>query len=187
MTSFQMADTTVTELVNEIMHKNHPDLVECGVRIGVLMAYDPDGPAIKHGGFPVLACVRVVSLKDRITKGFDVEMLIDQTEWNDLPPKRKISTVDHELTHINRVPNTPKAMKAGESAWKTDDLDRPKIKLRKGDVMVGDGFASCIDRHGDDAVEFVNIERAMRFAKRAKGDEPEKSVDAGEPESEPTV
>jgi hypothetical protein len=174
MTSFQMADSTVTELVEKIMKLNHPLLVEADVKVGVLMCFNPDGGAIKHAGYPALACVKVVSLKDRITKGFDVEMMIDQSEWNDLTANQKVAVVDHELTHVNRVPNSPKAIKAGESAWKTDDIDRPMIKLRKGDINIGDGFADVIARHGDDAVEYINIRRGIAFANGAKAKGAEK-------------
>lgn len=168
MTTYQLPDPDIRILVNETLAANHPDLQECGLIVGVLMATNPDGPAIKNGGHPALACVKVVSLKDRVTKGYDVEILIDQHGWDELNAAQKIAVVDHELTHVNRVPNTPKAMKSGEAAWKIDDIGRPKVKLRKGDWMPGDGFSEVVSRHGENAVEFLNISRAMLYANAAK-------------------
>lgn len=167
-TTYQRADDDVTGLVSEVMAANHPELAEAKVQIGVLMASNPDGDAIKHGGYPALACVRVVSLKDRVTKQYDVEMLIDQSVWDELTDGHKRAVIDHELTHVRRVPNTPKAIKRGEGLWKLDDLGRPRIKLRKGDWNVGDGFKDVVARHGDFAAEFLNIQRAVALAKAAK-------------------
>lgn len=168
-TTFNTADDDVVELVKMVMEEHHPQLKECGVKVGVIMAYNPDKPAIKHGGYAVLACVKVVSLKDRVSKGYDVEMLIDQKQWeDDLTPAQRIATIDHELSHLVRVPNTPKAILAGELAWKTDDRGRPKIKTIKADWQPSDGFAACVARHGDDAIEYYSISQAKLMADAAK-------------------
>lgn len=166
--TYTLADDDVIRLVNEIMTTNHPELAEAGVRFGILMAENPDGDAVKHSGYPVLACVKVVSAKDRVTKCYDVEMLIDLRAWEEMTDRHRAALIDHEITHVARVPNTPKRIAAGELAWKTDDRGRPKIKMRKGDWNVGDGFESIVARHGDFAVEFLNIQRAVAMAKAAK-------------------
>lgn len=167
-TTYQLADDDVTSLVARIVEENHPELHEAGVRFGVLFAENPNGDPIKAHGYPALACVRVVPLKDRVTKGFDAEILIDRGAWDRLGERHKAAVVDHEATHVVRVPNSPKAIKAGEAAWKLDDLGRPKLKLRKGDLGVGDAFAEVIARHGDFAVEYLNINKAKAFADGAK-------------------
>lgn len=167
-TSYTKADSDVHDLVARIVAESHPDLREAGVRFGILMAYNPDGDAVKHAGYPALACVSVVSLKDRVTKGYDVEMLIDQQEWENMHALHRAALIDHELTHVRRVPNSPKAIKEGGLAWKTDDIGRPKIKMRKGDFHCGDAFAEVIARHGDFAAEYLNITRAKNFADQAR-------------------
>jgi hypothetical protein len=168
MTTYTLADDDVKSLVARIMQEHHPELHEAKVRIGVLMAENSTGDAIKAHGYPALACVRVVPLKDRLTKGYDVEMLIDLAGWNEMEDEHRAATVDHECQHVSRVANTPKKIKEGECAWKLDDLGRPKLKLRKGDWSVGDGFECIVARHGDYAVEFLNIQRAVARAKAAK-------------------
>lgn len=173
MTSYTVADSDVIDLLNRILREHHPDLAEAGVRVGVLMAFNPEGDAVRHSGYPALACVKVVSLKDRVTKGYDVEMLIDQSAWDDMRAQHRAALVDHELTHVRRVPNSAKALREGGLKWKTDDIGRPKIKMRKGDFHCGDAFAEVIARHGDYAAEYLNIQRAKSFAdaaKRGKGE-----------------
>lgn len=167
-TSYQVADPEVYDLLKQIMQANHADLAETGVLFGILMAECPDGPAVKHAGYPALACVKVVSAKDRVGKNYDIEMLIDLREWEELSDEHRAAVIDHELEHCKRVPNTPKRVAAGELAWKTDDRGRPKIKMKKGDWQVGDGFACVVARHGDYAAEYLNIQRAKAFADAAK-------------------
>jgi hypothetical protein len=98
-TTYQKADDDVTKLVADILKTNHPDLAETGVLFGVLMAENPEGDAVKHGGYPALACVKVVSAKDRVSKEYDVEMLIDLRAWEEMTDKHKAACVDHELEH----------------------------------------------------------------------------------------
>jgi hypothetical protein len=167
-TTYQKADDDVTKLVADILKTNHPDLAETGVLFGVLMAENPEGDAVKHGGYPALACVKVVSAKDRVSKEYDVEMLIDLRAWEEMTDRHKAAVIDHEIEHCKRVPNTAKRVAAGELAWKTDDRGRPKVRLKKGDWQVGDGFACVVARHGDYAAEYLNIQRAKAFADAAR-------------------
>jgi hypothetical protein len=168
-TTFTEADKDVVELVNLVMAEHHPQLKECDAKVGILMAYNPDNDAIKHGGYPVLACIKIVSARDRVGKGYDFELLIDQRQWEDeLTPTQRIACIDHELSHIVRVPNTPKAIIAGELAWKTDDRGRPKLRTCKGDYASSDGFLAVIQRHGDDAIEYYSLAQAKIMADAAK-------------------
>lgn len=168
-TTYQQADVDVVELVKEVLSEYHEPLKECGLRVGVLMASNPDGPAVKVAGAEVPGTVKVVSLKDRVTKGYDVEFIVSQGLWEDsLSPEQRISLVDTLLSRVQRVPNTPKAMAAGELAWKTDDLGRPKVKLVKGDIAATEGFSSCIQRHGANSIDYVSIANASLMANAAK-------------------
>ena len=167
-TTYSLAPDDVRALVRETMRAHHPDLAEAGVAFGILFAENPDGDPVKAHGYPALACVRVVPLRDRLTKGYDVELLIDLHAWDGLRPEHRAAVVDHELTHVRRVPNSPKAVAAGELPWKTDDLGRPRVKLRKGDWAVGDGFEEVTARHGEFAAEFLNVQRALALARAAK-------------------
>lgn len=151
--TYSLPPVTVTELVGQVMNDYHRRLIDWDVRVGVLMAYaavDEDsgeriGTAIKGYVGAAAAQVKIVSLKDRVTKGYDVEMLIDGDAWPELEDSVQTALIDHELTHI-----LPK----GE----TDDLGRPKLKLREEDFIAW-GFWEVIRRHGPAAMEHRSLER----------------------------
>lgn len=159
-TTFSKADEEVVKLFNSVMDEYHSDLAECGLQLGVLMAYNPKGDAVKHGGYPALATVKAVAQRDRITKDYDVEILVDEDRFTELSPEQKVALIDHELSHVRRVANTPKAIAAGELAWKTDDNGRPKVKIVKADGQPSDFFVSVLERHGTKAVEWQSIQSA---------------------------
>ncbi|HEY1186671.1 MAG TPA: putative metallopeptidase [Gemmata sp.] len=186
-TTYTIADAEVRELLADVMDRWHPDLRDAGVRIACLFASNPSGPAIKHAGYAALACVRVVALKDRVTKSHDAEVLIDERAWAGLRYGQKVATLDHELSHLQlknfwRRPvldrdNRPTGQE--ETGWESDDLGRPKLKLVPGDFSAGDGFRAVIARHGADAIEFRNLaecqreaEAALRAGERAREEQP---------------
>lgn len=152
--TFQRADEDVLDLIEGVKADYHPNLNIYDVKIGVIMAFGPindetgekTGPAIKgYAGASAAACVKVVPLKDRLTKGYDAEMFLDGDEWPNLLEKEQIAILDHECTHL---------MPTGH----TDDLGRPKIKLRKEDFIAW-GFWSVIKKHGHAALEHKALKR----------------------------
>lgn len=165
-TTYADADPDTLNVVARAMRLWHPTLAEAGVRVGVLMASNPDGDAIKHGGYPVLACIKPVGLKDRLPKEYDAELLIDEGVWNTLREEQRLSLVDHELSHVALVPVPPKQRsdEPGEPWWKLDDLGRPKLKSVPGDWMAGDGFKAVVERHGKNAIEYLNLSGAKTKA-----------------------
>lgn len=168
-TTYAIAEPSAVALLNHALSW-HVSLRECNAKFGLLTAHNPDGPAVKHGGYPAAACVRVVPLKDRLTKGYDAEILLDGDYIDGISEARLLAILDHELSHFARVPNKPKAIKRGELPWKMDDLGRPKLRLVKADRNVGDMFLNVIERHGDDAQEFANLRDAWKVAEEAKCD-----------------
>lgn len=172
-TTYQLADAEVLDLLAEVMGEHHPQLAEAKVRVAVVMASNPDGPAIKQAGYPALAKIKVVSLKDRVTKGRDAELLVDEREWYDFHHKHRLALLDHELSHLTLVMLPPDKLRAARSddpdapAWALDDLGRPKLKTVNGDWNPGDGFMAVVARHGEFAIEFLNLSRAWARAKAA--------------------
>lgn len=173
-TTYQLADADVTDLLARWMRLEHPRLRDAGVKVGVLMAYNPDGPALKRNGYEVLAMIRPVPLKDRVTKGYDAELLIDERKWRDLRDEHRAAAVDHELSHIDTIDLSPEQLKAArreDSAaptWKLDDLGRPKLRSVPGDWDAGDGFKTVVRRHGAFAVEYLNLANAKGKADAAR-------------------
>lgn len=177
MTTYSDPDPEVLALLADAMRRWHPQLHDAGVRVGVLMAANEDGPAVKHAGYPALATIKVVSLKDRLKKQYDAELLLDQSEWNDMRREHREALVDHELSHIVLAKYGYKAGREeddpderGEIWCARDDLGRPKLKIRLADWNAGDGFADVIRRHGMYAAELENLRRCQARADAANAE-----------------
>jgi hypothetical protein len=173
-TTYQTADDDVRDTLTEVMRKYHPGLAAADVQVGILMASNPEGNAVTHGGYPAFAKIKVVSLKDRVSKHYDAELLIDESEWNRFRHEHRLALLDHELSHLTTVPlkedeataalaDDPKA-----PTWKLDDLGRPKLKTVPGDWNGGDGFRDVVSRHGAFAIEYENLNRAKAAADAAR-------------------
>lgn len=148
------ASQEVIDLLEETRGRFHERFE--GVKFGIIMAHAPvdektgrvKGFAIKgYAGAAAAAQVKVVALKDRLTKGYDVELLIDGDNWPNTPLPTQIALLDHELTHIR-----PTGLR--------DDLGRPSIKLREEDFIVW-GFIEVAQRHGIAAIECRSVKQLM--------------------------
>jgi hypothetical protein len=164
----------MTAGVRLMIDQHHPRLAEAGVKVGIMVAYNPDGDALTHGGYPAAASMKVVKLKDRITKGYDAELSVDERVWRDLTDAQRLALLDHELCHIDTVDVPEKQLKElrGENpsavAWKTDDIGRPKLRSVPGNWNAGDGFTQVVARHGMNAIEYRNIDHAKASADQAR-------------------
>jgi hypothetical protein len=149
--TYLRAPVQVTELLAKVQNRFHPRLDNAGVRIGVLMAFagvkedgSTEGFAIKgYGGAQAAAKIANVSLKDRVVKGYDAELILDGDTWPKRPEAQQIALLDHELTHIGLTGNI-------------DDVGRPKLKLREEDFIVW-GFLEVVQRHGAMALEAQSV------------------------------
>jgi hypothetical protein len=167
--------------MDKAMQSWHKELYDYKVKIGVIFAYSDnvDKPAVKSSGYPVVATVRCVKGKDRVSKDFDVEMLVDAGAWRSLSSESKLAVVDHELAHVaikkkkikknkkEEVNDDNEDKKGDEEVIVTDDHGRPVLTLKRADWNVGDGFADVVARHGKNAVEYLNIKNAESMAAQA--------------------
>lgn len=165
MPTYGLPDDDVIQLLNAVMEKNHRPLHLAEVRVGVLMTHD-----LKHGGYPAYATIKVVPLKDRLTKEYDAELVIDRGEWEHLRHKHRKALIDHELSHLAVAKFVERESEDGEISctFATDDLGRPKLKLVKGDWNGSDGFREVVKRNGDWAIEFLNAKRVHTYAVAAR-------------------
>lgn len=152
-TTYSQADDATMSLVTKTIADFHPELMKHDVIVGVLIAANPDGPAVKHAGYAAAAKIKIVPLKDRLTKGYDAEMLIDNDHWKDCRKEHKIALLDHELSHIE-------VARTRGGGVKLDDLGRPKLKLLPGDIVQSDGFRDVVKRHGEYAPEVITLKKA---------------------------
>lgn len=180
------ADDSVYADVERVIKAWHKDLADNKVKVGIIFAYDPKGPAVMHAGYPAYATVRILSLRDRVSKDYDVEVLIDAELWKSSEQAHKDAILDHEFSHVEVKRHKPK--KKAKRRPEEDDFDtlgedppdvvetqedeedergevmlddngRPMLKTRKGDWNGGDGFKAVAARHGDFAIEVLNSDR----------------------------
>jgi len=147
MPTFRKASAEVNQIVEEMLEKYHGPLQEAGVQIECLFAYalqdengDSTGPALKLGGYPCNAIVRVLNLKDRTVGRGDAEIVIDGDQWDTWSDEQKAALIDHEIEHLELKTDS-------NGLVVRDDLDRPKLRLKKHDHQFG-WFDSIARRHG---------------------------------------
>lgn len=166
MATYVSAPTQVEAFVLHAMKQYHPELVEHGVTVRVLLAHaqrdeggEPKGPAIRHHGYPAKALARVNNLRDRVEGKTDATIIIDGDNYKDWPDAELLAICDHELRHFELV---TKEDEHGNPVVQLDDANRPRLRIRPHDVELG-AFVDVIHRHGRHASEAKAIRDAQRF------------------------
>lgn len=149
-TTYTKLETTHTDhrYIIGLMRFYHKPLSEADVTIDVLMASNPDGRAVKVGGYPALAKIKKTTLENRANGDADARLIIDAEYWEHADKAQRTALIDHELTHLVLV------VKDGEV--QRDDLYRPKLRMRLHDFEIG-GFYEICERHKEKAVELQNV------------------------------
>lgn len=157
--TFDRATDETVDILNRTVERFHKELNDYSVRIGLIMAFGPRDEAgnlkrtaIQRNGVPCAGQVRIVGLKDRLLKQLDVEVLLDGDYWETIDEPKKIAIIDHELEHI--VPVLDKKT----NKIKLDDLERPKLKLKRDDINWW-GIAKIAERHGIDSQEVLGYQQ----------------------------
>jgi hypothetical protein len=157
MPRYEKAPAEVRQIVERMMDRYHPQLRDAKLTITCLMAFptldkngDSTGPALKVHGYAAQAVVKIIGLKERTDGRDDAEICIDGDNWPTLSDAQKDALLDHELEHLE--------LKTDKDGFVVrDDLDRPKLKMRKHDHEHG-WFDSIVRRHGRNAPEFIQFE-----------------------------
>lgn len=153
--TFSEAPKDVEDIANQVIREHHLRLLTPNiVSITYLFAHGPrdettgevTGPAITHNGHECLALAKINNLKDRVEGKSDATITIDGDRWNDQSYETKKALLDHELSHL--IPT-----------GKTDDCNRPVLKMRKHDIHIG-GFVDVIQRNQEHAVEYQQMREA---------------------------
>jgi hypothetical protein len=126
------------------------------VTVGALFVFDedaPDEPTLTFRGYPAVAIVRIVGLRDRAVGLPDAQIVIDRATWITLTAKQQNAVLDHELYHLELALD-----KKGNIRF--DSQGRPKLKLRKHDWEFG-FFDEIASRHGADSIERMQVKRLV--------------------------
>lgn len=171
------ADESTFELLNSIV-KDGDDVKKADVRINILFvlggANSVSSP-VKENGHPVDGTIKIVPLRDRITKSFDVEFLISADAWRNSSTTHKLAILSHLLQKIEIKKPKPKKKKnnrgrvggdngsdqereaLNEPQFLTDDIGRPLLKVRRYDWGTSGGFRSVVEQYGQAAPEHRSV------------------------------
>lgn len=146
MAHYDTAPEEVIDLINETIEEFHPELVEAQVTVDAMFAYDEKGGfPVKAGGYPAFATIKITSLKNRVKGMADAEITIDAEAFKGMNKEQQKALIDHELYHLLVVRDK-------ESNIKTDDANRPKLRIRKHDHQMG-WFKAIAIRHKQNSPE----------------------------------
>lgn len=163
-TIYWQADQQVMDFIYDVMEKYHQEL-SGHFKIGVLFALsgNENQPSVKHNGYPAFVTIKLVSQKDRITKGYNIEMIIDSEYWKNSCDKSREALIDYALSHLEiKRKQVKKFNQKIPSATEivVDSSGCPVLKIRKGDWNAGYGFRDVVARHGDYSVEVAAFDQA---------------------------
>lgn len=143
--TYELAPEEVSSRAGRLIEKYHKDLENSGAKIDYIYARATEGHAVTHGGYPALAVIKIISLKDRAAGRGDAEITIDADAYEGMSGERRDGLLDHELYHLI-------VRRDDDGFVKMDDLDRPMFKMRKHDWQMG-WFTEIAQRHGLNSVE----------------------------------
>ena len=157
MPTFRRCDDSVPAMARELMRRfeTHAPLLDARVNIDFVFAFgDRDevtgeltSGALKKNGVKALGIARKLPPKDRALGRADAEIALDGDDWQDSNEDERRALLDHELHHL--VPT-----------GKTDDMDRPMLKLRPHDFEFG-WFKVIAARHGVASQERIQAKAVM--------------------------
>lgn len=151
--TYTKAPADFRALIGDVLSHYHVELCDMGLLVDALFVYAPrdadgfpSGPALKSSsGYAALAQISVTKLKDRVMGRGDCEMLVDGDRVKNFDDARLRALIDHELEHLEFTGNT-------------DDIGRPKLKLRPHDVEFG-WFDAVARRHETRSLEVMQATR----------------------------
>lgn len=155
MSKFKRCPSSVEHLAIQLFNKYDENAALSNIKIDYLFAYgDRDdvtlaltSHAIVKNGRVVQGQCRKTSLKERALGHGDAEVMLDGDWWETANPDQQAALLDHELHHI-------------VVTEKTDDCERPIIKLRDHDFEVG-WFRVIAERHGRNSGECAQAAKVM--------------------------
>jgi len=150
--------------VMDAMRHYHKDLADAGVTVALLIASGPRdshgelmGPAVSHGGYAAKAVVKITNLKDRAAGLEDVVLILDGDHIDEWTDREADAIYDHELAHPVLVLKKGKLVR--------DDLNRPKLRMRKHDGQFG-WFFDVAERHKEHSTEAQQLKEVGTIAVR---------------------
>lgn len=162
MSTYHRAPKEVETLASEILTANpcYRDVLNARVTFDYIFAHgdcnrdgERVGVAIKKDGVRALGIARVTPLKQRAKGCADAEIVLDGDWWQEeASPEQQAALLDHELFHVELKLDR-------DGGVRTDDLQRPLLKLKPHDWEMG-MFNAIAARHGTASQEVI-LAKAM--------------------------
>ncbi len=158
-TTYEACGGAVDALIATTIKAHHPDLhrLEATVAAVFVVKVDKEGTpqvGLKRNGLPAAAKIQVTPLADRAREMADAKLTICQYAWARLNENQRLALIDHELQHLELKPTEDE----DGAPVEVDDLGRPRLKLRPHDWELA-GFQAVVERHGENALEALQIQR----------------------------
>ena len=169
--TYEKAQERDLKVVDDVMTRKYQDLASHGLKVGFLFVYGVESdegvkPPLTKDGVALAATIRNLTLKDRLAKGYDVEIVADGDHWAEIPDKRKEALIYHELGHLKIKRKAVKNKKTKEITEEVvyDDLMRPCLKMLRHDLNFG-GFRHVMEEYGEDSEEFQLFQQVAQRVK----------------------
>jgi hypothetical protein len=155
---YTTAEQDARDLLAAVMKQHHPEFVEVGVRVNVLMATrardektgEPKGEsALRHHGWPAQALIKINGHRDRVAGKADADLYLDAERWDELTQRQRQALLHHELLHLEIQSDE-------DGNVVLDDCNRPKLRIRPHDYQMG-GFYQVAEDYGADAPEVLTL------------------------------
>jgi hypothetical protein len=151
-------DGAAATVADRLLKLFYRDLEEAEVTIEILHA----SGGLKHHGYAAAATVKINSLKDRAAGLADCRIILDGDGWEKWDTKRRQAVLDHELFHLE-------VQRDQEDEIKSDDLGRPKLRLKLHDHQLGI-FEEIILRNKEHSIDAQVIAKSWAKVKQLQID-----------------
>jgi len=153
------ADKDTTALAHSVRDEYHPHLKNIDAMVLFSMARIDDrtgetaGPALRAYGAPTPGIAKICNPQERAITKKEILLKIDAAEWDAMTPDQRVALLDHLWSHIELVRDSQ-----GRPRYGTDG--RIRLTKRQHDWRIG-GFNSVLERHGEAAIDVLNIKEAF--------------------------
>ena len=180
MATYSATSYEVDEMTCDIIEAGFPALYAAELQVDTQFVNgkeNKDGeeePPLKTSGCIIRYKIRVVPLSERVRNAWDIVITLDEAYFNSVTTKEQQSIIDDALSRV-----TLQYDKDGIS--KTDDLNRPVVKVSNASYVFNHGLLTQHARYGRDATSIKELKHFIDTYKHLVVD----AVTEDQPDTEP--
>ncbi len=162
-TTYEECPKTVQTFASDVLREYHPNLYAAEVEIQYAFAMNAKDWPLKVRGQRVAGKVKIVNLEDRARGGPDAKITLDKGWWDEHDDAERRALLDHEHEHL--LLTKMRTDEEGALKFDTDDVGRPKLKMKNHDAECG-VFFSVMERHQEKSVDFRVVQTIAKQARK---------------------